>query len=70
MKIYSSKKAALKSINVGNYTFGSYCNGKYKSDIQTMNINSDKIVALYKSYRSDRYGSYVKIYCIEKDDQK
>jgi hypothetical protein len=65
MKIYSSKKAAINSINVTNYRVGLYCNGKYNSDIKTMNVSSEKIVALYKSYRSDSYGSYVKIYCIE-----
>lgn len=68
MKIYSSKKVALKNINVTNYRTGLYCTSKYKTSIKTMNVTSDKIVSLYKSYRNDRYGNYVKIYCIERID--
>lgn len=70
MKIYSSKKAALNNIdtNLTDFKVGLYCSGKYNSNIKTMDISNDKIVALYKSYRSDSYGAYVKIYCIERID--
>lgn len=71
MKIYSSKKTALNNINVNvtNYRTILYCTGEYKTTIKTMDVSNDKIVALYKSYRKDRHGSYVKIYCIERIDQ-
>ena len=70
MKVYSSKKTALNNINVNvtNYRTILYCTGEYKTSIKTMDISNDKILALYKSYRKDRYGSYVKIYCIERID--
>ena len=70
MKIYSSKKTALNNINVNvtNYKTGLYCTGEYNTNIKKMDITNDKIIALYKSYRSDRHGSYVKIYCIERID--
>ena len=65
MKIYSSKKAALNNINVTNYKAGLYCTGEYNTNIKEMDVSNDKIVALYKSYRKDRQGSYAKIYYIE-----
>lgn len=65
MIIYSSKKTALNNINVINYKTGLYCTGEYNTNIKTMDVSNDKIVALYKSYRKDRKGSYVKIYYIE-----
>ena len=70
MKIYSSKKTALNNINtnVTNYKAGLYCTGEYVTSIKTMEVSNDKIIALYKSYRNDRHGSYVKIYCIERID--
>ena len=70
MKVYSSKKAALNSINVNvtNYKAVLYCTGEYITSIKTMDVSNEKIVALYKSYRKDRHGSYVKIYCIERID--
>ena len=70
MKVYSSKKTALNNINVNvtNYKAVLYCTGEYVTSIKTMEVSNDKIVALYKSYRSDRHGSYVKIYCIERID--
>lgn len=68
MKIYSSKKAALNNINtnVTNYKIILYCTGEYVTSIKELDVTNDKIVALYKSYRKDRYGSFVKIYCIER----
>ena len=68
MKIYSSKKAALNNINtnVTNYKIILYCTGEYVTSIKELDVTNDKIEALYKSYRKDRYGSYVKIYCIER----
>lgn len=66
MKVYSSKKTALNNIEAGNYRTILYCTGEYKTSIKTMDVSNDKIVALYKSYRKDRHGSYVKIYCIER----
>lgn len=68
MKIYSSKKAALNNINtnVSNYKIVLYCTGEYVTSIKELDVRNDKIIALYKSYRKDRYGSYVKIYCIER----
>ena len=70
MKVYSSKKTALNNINVNvtNYKAVLYCTGEYNTNIKEMDISNDKIVALYKSYRNDRHGSYVKIYCIERID--
>ena len=70
MKIYSSKKAALNNINVNvtNYKTVLYCTGEYVTSIKEIDVKNENIVALYKSYRSDKYGSYVKIYCIERID--
>lgn len=68
MRIYSSKQAALNSINanVTDYRIILYCTGEYVTSIKEIDVTNDKIVALYKSYRKDRHGSYVKIYCIER----
>lgn len=70
MKIYSNKKAALNSVNIKSYTTGLYCTGEYKTSIKEVEVRNESIRALYKSYRKDRHGSYVKIYYIsERDDQ-
>ncbi len=66
MKIYSSKKVALNNIPKGNYKSQPYCNGKYKTSIKKIDNPSKDVKAIYKSYRKDNFGSYVKLNCLKR----
>lgn len=72
LKIYSSKKVALNSIDFDPFagvTIFPACTGKYKTSIKEMETSKD-VSALYKSYRSDRHGKYVKVYAISKNKER
>lgn len=71
MKIWSNRKSALKNMDQydGETTEGLYCTGGYKTTIETMDVNPD-VLALYKQYRSDQDGPYVKVYGIYKKGEQ
>lgn len=64
LKVFSSKKTALNNLPIGNYESSLYCTGQYETSINEITTSINNIKAIYKSYRNDRYGNYVKLYCI------
>lgn len=65
IKIYSSKAQAIKNITKDHngYYIQKACTGGYKTSISEW-TDSDNLLAVYKSYRSNEYEKYCIIYGI------